>query len=67
VALKLIYLVVRYLLAWARLSRRDVMAKDVEILVLRHQLAVAQRRMPPRERQRKLSWAGRAWLALPAG
>ena len=34
--------------------------------MLRHQLAVAQRRTPPRELQRKLSWADRAWMALPA-
>lgn len=40
-ALKLIYLVVRYLLGWSRLSRQDERAKDVEILILRHQLAVA--------------------------
>jgi transposase InsO family protein len=67
VALKLIYLVVRNLLAWARLSRQTAAAKNVEILVLRHQLAVAQRRTPPRELHRKLSWADRAWLALLAG
>jgi len=66
VALKLIYLAVRNLLAWARLSRRDATAKNVEILMLRHQLAVAQRRTPPRELQRKLSWADRAWMALLA-
>lgn len=66
-ALKLIYLVVRYLLAWARLSRRDAVAKDVGILILRHWLAVAQRRMSARELQRKLTWADRAWLALLSG
>jgi putative transposase len=68
----LIYIVVRQLLAWARLSRRAEAGKDVEILVLRHQLAVAQRRLPPRELQRRLTWSDRAWLAklvgvLPAG
>jgi hypothetical protein len=67
VALKLIYLVVRNLLAWARLSRQDAAAKNVEILMLRHQLAIAQRRTPPRELQRKLTWADRAWLTLLAG
>src|SRR5437016_2245367 len=30
-------------------------------------LAIAQRRTPPRELQRKLCWADRAWLALLAG
>jgi putative transposase len=66
VALKLIYLVVRNLLAWARLSRQDSVAKNVEILMLRHQLAIAQRRTPPHELHRKLSWADRAWMALLA-
>ena len=65
--LKLIYLVVRNLFAWGRLSRRDAAAKNVEILLLRHQLAVAQRRIRPRELQRKLTWADRAWLTLLAG
>jgi len=32
VALKLLYLVVRQLLAWARLSRHDEVGKDIEIL-----------------------------------
>ena len=66
-ALKLIYLVARNVLASGRLSRRDAAAKNVEILMLRHQLAVAQRRTPPRELQRKLTWADRAWLSLLAG
>ena len=66
VALKLIYLAARCLLSWLRLSQLDSASKNVEILVLRHQLAVAQRRIPPRELQRKLTWADRAWLALLA-
>jgi hypothetical protein len=36
--LKLVYLVVRELFAWGRLSLRGSTAKDVEILILRHQL-----------------------------
>jgi hypothetical protein len=67
VALKLIHIVVRQLLAWARLSRRTEASKDVEILVLRHQLAVVLRRLPPRELQRRLTWSDRAWLALLVG
>jgi putative transposase len=67
VALKLIYIVVRQLLAWARWSQCTEASKDVEILVLRHQLAVAQRRLPPRELQRCLTWSDRAWLALLVG
>ena len=65
--LKLIYLVVRNLIVWAHLSRQDAAAKNVEILMLRHQLAIAQRLTPPRELHRKLSWADRAWLTLLAG
>jgi putative transposase len=63
----LIYLVTRNLFAWARPSREDAAAKDIEILMLRHQLAVAQRTTPPRELQSELTRADRAWLALPAG
>ena len=62
--LKLIYLVVRNPIAWAHLSRQDAAAKNVEILMLRHQSAIAQRRTPPRELLRKLTWAKRAWLTL---
>jgi hypothetical protein len=61
----LVYLAVNRMFVWARLAARDSVAKDVEILILRHQLAVAQRRDP--RLARKLSWADRAWLALLAG
>jgi hypothetical protein len=44
--LKLIYLVATWAFACLRLAWRDSAAKDVEILMLRHQLAVAQRRDP---------------------
>ena len=63
-ALKLIYIVVGQLLAWARLSGRAEVSNDVEILVLRHQLAVAQRRLLRRELHRRLTWCDGAWLAL---
>jgi hypothetical protein len=63
--LKLVYLVVTRVFAWLWLAGRDSAAKDVEILMLRHQLAVAQRRDP--RVARKLTWADRAWLALLAG
>lgn len=65
VGLKLVYLVVIRLFAWMCLSVSDSTAKDVEILMLRHQLAVAQRRDP--RLARKLTWADRAWLVLLAG
>ena len=66
-ALKLIYLAVRSLLSLLRLSRLDPVNKNVEISVLRHQLAVAQRRIPTHELQRKHTWADRAWLRLLTG
>jgi putative transposase len=47
------------------LSRREEWWKDAEILMLRHQLAVAERERP-RARSR-LTWPDRAWLALLAG
>jgi putative transposase len=47
-----------------RVSRRESWWKDAEILMLRHQLAVAQRR--PRAHA-WLTWPDRAWLALLAG
>jgi hypothetical protein len=46
VALRFMYLLATRCFAWLGLSARDSMAKDVEILILRHQLAVAQRRDP---------------------
>ncbi|WP_194910537.1 helix-turn-helix domain-containing protein [Catenulispora rubra] len=64
-ALKLIYLLMTRLFTWIRLTSRDATAKNVEILMLRHQLAVAQRRDP--DLARKLTWTDRAWLALLAG
>ena len=59
--LKLVYLVASRLFAWMRLPVRDSTARDVEILMLRHQLSVVQRRDP--RLARKLTWADRAWLA----
>ena len=58
---------VRNPLAWIRLSLQDAAAKNVKIFILRHQLAVAQRRTPPRELPRNLNWADRVCLTLPAG
>ena len=64
-ALKLIYLLMTRIFVWARLASHDTASKNVEILILRHQLAGAQRRDP--HLARKLTWADRAWLALLAG
>jgi hypothetical protein len=47
------------------LSRREAWWKDAEILMLRHQLAVALRERP--RVHSRLTWPDRAWLALLAG
>jgi hypothetical protein len=65
VGLKLIFLIVSRAVSVLGLSRRESWWKDAEILMLRHQLAVAQRERP-RARSR-LTWPDRAWLALLAG
>ena len=54
------FLLITRLAAWLRLSRREETWKTAEILILRHQLAVLQRRQP---RRPKLNWADRALLA----
>ena len=45
-ALRLIYQMFTKLLGWIVLRTRSDTTKDIEILVLRHQLAVLQRRTP---------------------
>jgi hypothetical protein len=49
------------LLGWLVLRARSNTAKDIEILVLRHQLAVLRRRT----KRPRLSWADRALIADP--
>ena len=55
-ALRLIYQVFAKLLSWMVLHARSDTAKEIEILVLRHQLTVLQRRKP----RPRTSWTDRA-------
>ncbi|HEX3959270.1 MAG TPA: hypothetical protein VHZ03_22005 [Trebonia sp.] len=63
--LKLIFLIVTRVVSLLGLSRRESWWKDAEILMLRHQLAVAGRQQP--RAHSRLTWPDRAWLALLAG
>ncbi len=65
VGLKLIFLIVIRAVSVLGLSRREAWWKDAEILMLRHQLAVALRERP--RAHSRLTWPDRAWLALLAG
>jgi putative transposase len=64
VALKLIYQMFAKLLSWMVLHVRSDTAKEIEILVLRHQLAVLQLAvLQPRTPQLRISWSDRAVIA----
>jgi hypothetical protein len=54
------FLLITRIAAWLRLPRREEAWKTAEILLLRHQLTVLQRRQP---RRPKLNWADRALIA----
>src|SRR5450755_340391 len=58
--LRLVFVLITRIAAWLRLSRREEAWKTAEILILRHQLAILQRRQPHRP---KLNWADRALIA----
>ena len=58
--LRFVFLLITRVTSWLRLSRRQEAWKTAEILILRHQLAVLQRRQP---RRPHLTWADRALLA----
>jgi putative transposase len=61
-AVKLIYQVFTKLLSWMVLYTRSNTANEIEILVLRHQLAVLQRRSP----RPRINWTDRAVIAALA-
>jgi len=58
-ALRLLYLILNRLLSWLMLLGRASSAKDVELLVLRHEVAVLRRTKP----KPRLDWADRALFA----
>jgi putative transposase len=63
--LKLVFLIGTRAVSLLGLSQREEWWKDAEILVLRHQLAVALVERP--RAHSRLTWPNRAWLALLAG
>ena len=62
--LRFMFLLITRTASWLWLSRREEAWQTAEILLLRHQLAVLQRRQP---RRPKLDWADRALLATLPG
>jgi hypothetical protein len=62
--LRFVFLLITRTASWLRLSQRGEIRLIAEILILRHQLVVLQRRQP---RRPKLNWADRALLAILLG
>jgi putative transposase len=59
VVVRLLYLILRQVMAWFGLLARNSRSKNAEILVLRHEVAVLRRQV----RRPRLSWADRAVFA----
>jgi putative transposase len=62
--LRFVFLLITRVASWLRLSRREEAWQTAEILILRHQLAVVQRRQP---RRPNVNWADRALLVTLLG
>jgi hypothetical protein len=59
VPLRLLYLIFSHLLSWLTLLPRASSSKDIELLVLRHEIAVLRRTNP----KPRMDWADRALFA----
>ena len=59
VSLRLLYLIFSRLLSWLTLLPRASSSKDIELLVLRHEVAVLRRTNP----KPRMDWADRALFA----
>jgi putative transposase len=62
--LRFVFLPIMRVAAWLRLSQREETWKTAEILILRHQITILQRRCPHHP---NLNWADRVLLATLLG